>query len=888
MVRVASAPVRWVLLGLFIGIGLASSALAQDEAADEPAEVDSVGPQRDAPSTVDEITVTGAQNSVTDVQAESAAITAFSMEELDRSNIVNIDSLAFNVPGLHVGQQGADSIVTLRGISTENASPTGEAGAQFIVDGVNYARPSSARVAFFDLEGLQVKRGPQGTRGGKNATAGWIEVTTRKPTADFEVTADYQVGAYGQRKTRASLNIPINEYLQSRFALYTDDRQGFQRNLFTNDEDRDAFDADDLGFRGHLRLLPTDSLDLLMTYNYYESKGVGPHVEIVPVPTSRQCTPFAPPFFNPLTNFPSIFGCGARPDRTINGEPAPIFAATGFDRERRPQFLNFERPETAGVPRDVATGAVVQPHRVFLDNAAQQENIFWGWSATLNWDVPTLPFFGDSQLKLIPAFQRTHPDGSSDPDGTDLTFLTGDVERKTDQWSGEVQWVGATLDEEIEWHSSLFYLREQTDSHSEFTILFDTTQNLIIDQLTENKSYGASLSTTWHALENFSVRLGGRYIKDVKRNRLLRDSPPISVSSGNAALGICNGAAEDIDLNGLPDGGLPTCKQQFRQVIGDVTLDWWPQEEKHLYLTIGNGFKGGGFALGESGARNAGATTLSTYEPEKIWAFMLGSKNSFFDDRLTLNLEAFYYNYRDQQLVLVDGFSVRTDNAQDTLMQGVDLEFDAEPFAGLRFDGNVSVMDTEFKKYSAVDPLQVSTSSNCRIEANSLDPNFVAVSPGCIPEDFSGNEVTRSPKLSYTLGAEYDVYLGRFGTLTPRVQFYFQDETWFRPQNKTFATTGANTPCPAVNPRNGCTRGTPSRLLGASQGNDLQEQYHYTDLKLTWRSPAEKWTLEAFVQNLEDVVVFQNVIVASAILDSPQMAWYGHPRLWGLRAQFRY
>ena len=175
------------------------------------------GSVRDVPGQIDEITVTGTQSDVTDIQAESQAISAFSMEELDRANIVSVDQLAFNVPALHVGQQGADSIITLRGISTENASPTGEAGVQFHVDGVNYARPSAARVAFFDLEGLQVHRGPQGTRGGKNSTAGWISVITRKPTGDFGFDGDVQWGSYNQRRLRAAVNLPVNEYAQLRF-----------------------------------------------------------------------------------------------------------------------------------------------------------------------------------------------------------------------------------------------------------------------------------------------------------------------------------------------------------------------------------------------------------------------------------------------------------------------------------------------------------------------------------------------------------------------------------------------------------------------------------------------------------------------------------------------
>lgn len=886
-------PLRLLLALTALLIGLAPAPVSAQEEAEAPnaQPVDEVGPERAAPNTVDEITVTGTKSSVTDVQAESEAITAFSMQELDRSNIVSVDQLAFNVPALHVGQAGADSIITLRGISTENASPTGEAGVQFIVDGVNYARPSSARVAFFDLEGLQVKRGPQGTRGGKNATAGWIEVTTRKPTADFETAADFQVGAYGQQKTRASINIPINEYIQTRFAMYADDREGYQRNLFYGDPDRDAFDADDLGFRGHLRLLPSDSLDLLLSYNYFESKGVGPQVEVVPVPAERRCNPLPPPplgmgtGFNPLTNLPSFAGCGANPNRT----PAPIFAATGFDLERQPRFLNFERPETSGVPRHVATGSVLQPHRIFLDTVPSQENVFWGWTATANWEAPTLPFLGESQLKPMLSFQRSHPDGFSDTDGTDVNLLIGDIERKTDQWSGELQWEGASLDGDIEWLSSLFYLQEQTESFSFFTVRLGATQFVTIDQGTENKSYGASLSTTWHARENFSIKLGGRFIKDVKRNTLLRSNPQVSQNASNAKLGVCNGAATDMIELGVPDDGVPTCKRGFRQLVGDLTLDWWPREANHFYFTVGNGFKGGGFALGESGATQRRETSLATYDPEKIWAFMLGSKNSFFDDRLTLNIEAWYYNYRDQQIVLIDGFAIRTDNAEDTRMQGIDVEFDFEPISGLRFDGNASVMDTEFLQYDAVDPIDVIVSANCRLEANSPDPTFMANNPGCIPKDFSGNEVTRSPKLSYTLGAEYDIYLGRFGTLTPRLQFYFQDETWFRAQNRTFENSGDNTPCPVAGASKGCiTRNGTSFLLNGAQSNDLQEQYHYTDVKLTWRSPSESWTVEAFVQNLEDDVVFQNILTSAPFLDAPQLAWYGLPRIWGLRVGFRY
>ena len=257
---------------------------------------------------------------------------------------------------------------------------------------------------------------------------------------------------------------------------------------------------------------------------------------------------------------------------------------------------------------------------------------------------------------------------------------------------------------------------------------------------------------------------------------------------------------------------------------------------------------------------------------------------------MTLNLEYFFYNYRDQQQVLVDGLSIRTDNA-DSEMMGVDLEYNLELLPGLRIDGFLSWLDTEFTDYLGVDPVDVIVAANCRQEAQNLDPNAQSAPPGCTPTDYSGNELTRSPEWTFSIGGEYDIYLGRFGTLTPRVQYYWQDDTWYRPFNRTLDNSGTNAPCPVPGLNGGsCRRDASgnSTLLNASTAQDLQEAYHYTDVRLTWRSPSENWTAEAFVQNLEDEVVYQNVLVGTPLLQSPQMAWYGHPRLYGFRIGFRY
>jgi iron complex outermembrane receptor protein len=199
-------------LALALGLGpLMRPALAQDEAAPAP-EADLPVPDPDEvapPPGIEAIEVTGERVNDADVQDEAQAITAFSAEDLDRANIVSVDSLQFNVPGLHVGQSASTPIITLRGIGTENASLTGEPGVAFHVDGINIGRPGAARVAFFDLETLDVKRGPQGLLGGKNSTSGSFNLVTRKPTDELEVSGDVRLGNYDLVRWRGALNIPM-------------------------------------------------------------------------------------------------------------------------------------------------------------------------------------------------------------------------------------------------------------------------------------------------------------------------------------------------------------------------------------------------------------------------------------------------------------------------------------------------------------------------------------------------------------------------------------------------------------------------------------------------------------------------------------------------------
>jgi iron complex outermembrane receptor protein len=851
---------RWLAL-LIAFTTLAARIAAAQEPQDPAGEPDRLSeaqanvPAPAPPAGIEAIEVTGERLDATDVQDEAQAISAFSAEELDKANIVNIESLQFNVPGLHVGQSGQQAIVTLRGVGTENASITGEPGVAFHVDGVNYAQPAAARVAFFDLESLDIKRGPQGLQGGKNSTSGTINVITRKPHDEYEVSGDYLMGNYDRRCVRGAVNVPLNELLALRTAIFWEDRDGFL-DVVGKSDNRDAFDQDDFGLRSHVRLRPAESLEVLLSYNYFRQGGAGPQADIAPIVRRHEC--------GVTSALPSLAACWI-----------PVRATEDAD-----------------------------PRSVYLNFPSHQDTKFWGWTGRAEWDVPALPWLGETRLTGIGGFQSSEFSFLQDFDAVDLRFSKLDQGQEVYQNTAELQWSGALGGERVEWLTSLYYARERGDRDLEarnyIGLAADQEDSvpITIDQGTENTALGAALHTAFHFAENARFQLGGRVVRDEKRTVLLREQPT-NTDSVDQFIG-CSGSLTRFDrLAARPPNW---CSLTFRGRAWGAGLDWRPFGGDHLlYAKLDRGYKSGGFRSGQRG----------TYLPEKIWAYAAGSKSEFFDSRLQLNLEGFFYNYQDMQLVVLDGTSLRTENA-DTRMYGWDLEARAAPIEGLELSGVVSFLETEVLDYFTLDPADLTTYNgpasdlvlpNGRpvlprhIEAFNLKrldvrdrteksttkgvPLNYATYFGCFAsvqyvasrrspvadtpcglvtpngglDAFSGNELSRAPRWTITLSGGYDIPIGRLGTLTPRVQYTWRDDTYFRAFNRDF---------------------------------DLQEAYHLTDAKLEWRSPEERWDAEIFVQNIEDEAPKQNILVGSRNVGSPPLAWYGPPRFYGFRVGFRY
>ena len=174
-----------------------------------------------------EILVT-AQRRQESVQTAALPVSALSAEQLANSGASKVQDLTQLIPALQVSQAaGPYPLYFLRGVGNFNGNSLSDAAVALSVDGVYVARPSSTVGMFYDLDRVEVLKGPQGTLYGRNATGGAINVITRKPTDEFGADASIDVGNYNLVKVDADLNLPLSDKVAARFAAQSIDRHGF-------------------------------------------------------------------------------------------------------------------------------------------------------------------------------------------------------------------------------------------------------------------------------------------------------------------------------------------------------------------------------------------------------------------------------------------------------------------------------------------------------------------------------------------------------------------------------------------------------------------------------------------------------------------------------------
>ena len=201
------------------------------------------------------------------------SLSVVSGDDLKQAGAVNASSLTELVPNVQVSNNGGATTISIRGVSSADNTEKGDPSASFNVDGVNLARPQSAGLAFYDLERVEVLRGPQGTLYGRNATAGAINLITNKPSDKFEGSAAIELGNYHSVKLDGMLNVKVNELLALRAAVSTSKHDGYM--FSTQGLKRNYDDDDSKSARLHGLFKFSPDISLLVTADTSTLKGAG-------------------------------------------------------------------------------------------------------------------------------------------------------------------------------------------------------------------------------------------------------------------------------------------------------------------------------------------------------------------------------------------------------------------------------------------------------------------------------------------------------------------------------------------------------------------------------------------------------------------------------------
>jgi outer membrane receptor protein involved in Fe transport len=629
---------------------------------------------------IEEIVVT-AQKREESINEVPIAISAFSGEQLDALGVTDTRNLSTLVPGFTYADSGyATPIYTLRGIGFNDATYNATSTVGIYVDEVNLPYSVMSKGANLDLERVEVLKGPQGTLYGRNTTGGAINYIAKKPSDTFEAGITGSYGTYRTSDVEGYLTGPLSDSLKGRIAVKSiNSSQGWQ---YSNTRPDD-----------HLGKKDKQSLRGLLDWHASEH-----HTLNFSISGWRDASePQAPQVIAITPQNPNDMGTGATLSPEVRNYPV--------------------------VPRDDADPRVAD------------------WSPEMKWQIheryfqsairSTFDVSDTLSLTTIASYADMKEGGSLLPQSG---FNVLNVEQKLDariktkalesrlsgEWGDSFRWMlGGNL---------------SRDDGNEFHELFvDTSSDAFPDPVTGRSAVGVDrvatfgvhqadqlagfLHTEWQIINPLKFSLGARYTQDkrkftgctlepldgmggltrlfqilaIERAATTATLPPPIINQGDCITLKSNGSNE-IFAGELNEDN----------VSGRAALDWTPVDDVLAYLSFSRGFKSGGFPVLSS-------SDQKQYVPvkqEQLHAFELGSKISLLDHALHVNAAAFYYDYKDKQLLtrtLDDVFGPLPilRNAPKSQVIGAELEIQSAPLPGLFVSLAGSYIKTEIKEFTS-------------------------------------------------------------------------------------------------------------------------------------------------------------------------------------------
>ncbi len=676
-------------------------------------------------SMLEEVVVT-ARKRVENLQEVPMAVAAFSAGQLADYQVEDITDLQRMTPNITINETSgltAGSLqVYIRGIGSE---PGFDAGVGIYVDDVYLTSDAGSLVSVYDIESIEVLKGPQGHLYGRNTIGGAIKYISKAPTEEFEGSAEFKAGNDGLMQFKGSVSGSlIGDTLLGGLGVMYRESDGYQESI----DDGSDWGVDDItGLRGTLVWNATDNVSVKLVGDLMENDSK----PLIPVRQALNPDGNSVAFSLPLSGYDpgfAEFGIDNVTD-LLYGEGAALLEPLD---QRIYKDLPGEDEDT------ISTNVTDRFKKSYVDTESL--------AATIDWDIND-----QWSLKSISAYRKVENQRSFDFDASiDFTL---DSSAKVDYTSYSQEFQFHYSGDDIKAVAGLYYLdnlQEQPGSGSGINtapagpwVYFAQNHNdLIRREDSEVISQSVYFNVDWDFSENWQLSLGGRYTEDEKSLDLVKDTVDDFVPFAFTDFGVIGipglvvplaidpdyaianpdrfaavGGLFHLNVPGVPGGVLPmdpngdgtflvegveTFKDEktFREFTPSVKLAHFLNEDTMVYAGYSTGFKSGGFNNNEDG---------STYDPETVDAYVLGIKTTMLDSTLRLNAEVFFNDYADKQLGAVqvadDGAIIFiNDNVGEAEGQGFEAEISwLPPIEGLSFDLNIGYLDSEIKKFKSVD-----------------------------------------------------------------------------------------------------------------------------------------------------------------------------------------
>ena len=680
-------------------------------------------------SNLDEIVVT-AQRRSESINDIGMAVQAFSGNLLSTLRVNSVSDLSTVVPSFTVAQsyQGVPTY-TLRGIgfNTINLSATSTVGTY--TDEVAYAYPIMNTGPMFDLERVEVLKGPQGTLYGRNTTAGLINFITAKPKDSFEAGVTAELGNYKTYNFQGYVSGPLADGIQARVAFRSENSdEGWQR---SNSRDERLGKVDRLGIRGSLALQPTETTDINVSVNWWQNKSdtvAGQGVGFTPATTG---SPFNAP-----------------------GLPAYIAA----NQPTKGTQADWAPESTRGA--DVGTG-------LGLAGPLREDNRFWGLKLRIDQKLTD-----DIKLVSLTSYNDFKRNALSDWSGAPYEVLVQRVQGDIKSFAQDLHIEGSS--DKLNWLVGGYYANDKLVDGNR-TLLGQNANVALVrffgSQLLATpfnsggytatemsqafRTYedeGRIHTKTWSIFANADYKLtdalkvtaGIRYTEDLQRYEGCSHDfngnmlPNVNVVNralflqtyGVLAAPITKGQCNSFDPVAGAFGAAKSVLDE-NNVSWRVALDWTPADSTLVYGSISRGAKAGTTPINAASITRQNAPVVQ----EMLTAYELGLKASL-GGQVQLNMAAFYYDYKDKQISTYFADPIytalaRLDNVPKSEAYGLEGDITWRPVRALTIAANGLWLKTKILDYDGT-------------------------TAAGTPQNFNGSEFIYSPEFQGSLSVVLD------------------------------------------------------------------------------------------------------------------------------------